>query len=168
VTGTAYVDQQQSWRLGGFTGIGLLTCGLGNYLSLDGTENHARIWHQLVTGTEFGAWFISASYETACVYIKGTMRPLDNYGVRQIYEFYKEGLTWHCIDGSQGSIGAGDGYNRGALDFVDAIQAAAESEDWDVSVQKTSTPSGIGEGHAGTGVSFNGTVYIVTVDNDTE
>jgi len=58
------------------------------------------------------------------------------------------GLTWHCTDGSQGSIGA-DGYDRGAADLVSDIQSAAEAEDWNVSVQQIST------------------VYVVTVDYDT-
>lgn len=165
VTGSTFVSQQQSWRLES-SGAHLLTCLEGNLRSLDGTENHVRGWHQPVAGTQFGAWFISASYETLCVDIHGTMQPARNYTTRQIIEFGLTGLLWHCIDGSQGSIGT-DGYNRGAQDLVADIQAAAEPQNWDVHVQSIHTRAGTGEGHAGTGVPFNGTVYVVTVDHGT-
>jgi hypothetical protein len=164
VTG-AYVDQQQSWRLES-SGLGLLTCAEGNRLSLSGAENHVRIWNQPVTGSQFGAWFIIASYETACVDIDSTMQPARNYSTVDLLKFAAEGLLWHCIDGSQGSIGT-DGYNRGAQGFVNSIQAVAELENWNVDVHTIQTPPGIGEGHDGKGVPFDGTVYVVTVDHAT-
>lgn len=164
VTGT-FVNQQQSWRQES-SGLGLFTCAEGNRLSLSGKENHVRIWNQPVTGTQFGAWFISASYETLCVDIDNTMQPAKNYSTFVLLRYLAEGLLWHCIDGSQGSIGT-DGYDLGAQGFVNSIQAAAEDENWNVDVQTIQTPAGIGEGHNNTGVPFNGKVYVVTVDHAT-
>jgi hypothetical protein len=164
VTGT-FVNQQQSWRLESSGAVVLGTCLDGNRLSLDGSENHVRIWNQPIAGTH-GAWFISASYETLCVDLFGTMVPGRIFTLGDLLIFKALGLAWHCIDGSQGSIGT-DGYNRGADDFVSAIQAAAGPQKWAVNVQTVSTPAGIGEGHKGTGVPFNGTVYVVTVDHAT-
>jgi hypothetical protein len=166
VTGTpAY--QQESWRLESQSlPLSLLSpCWDGNVLSLSGTENHLRIWNQPIAGTH-GAWFISASYETLCVYNGKEMVPGRNYSLAELGIDYEYGLTWHCIDGSQGSIGS-DGYDRGAQNFVGSIQAAAAAQNWDVSVQTINTGAGIGEGHAGTGVSFDGTVYVVIVDHAT-
>jgi hypothetical protein len=91
------------------------------------------------------------------------MKPARDYSTSTLFRFWLEGLVWHCIDGSQGSVGV-DGYDRGAKDFADSIQAAAASAKWDVDVQTVQTPQGFGEGHAGTGVHFDGTVYVVTVD----
>jgi hypothetical protein len=161
VAGSGFAAQQQSWRLETVGGV-IGSCLTGNILSLDGTENHARLWHQPAVGTPSGAWFVAASYETLCVNIDGTMRPARNYSAAQLLLDAARGLAWHCIDGSQGSIGT-DGYNRGARDFVAAIQAAASAQNWNVSVQTISTPAGKGEGAAGTGVPYSGTVYVVSV-----
>jgi hypothetical protein len=153
VTGT-FVGQQQSWRLEG--------CYDGNKLSLSGQENHARIWNQPVAGSEFGAWFIAASYETACAFDPATNTMTQ---VKTLTEFTEDkllGLAWHCIDGGQGSLSS-DGYDDGALGFVATIQNNAAASGWNVSVQTVSRPAGIGEGH-GTGVPFSGTAYVVTID----
>jgi hypothetical protein len=168
VTGT-FLSQQQSWRLDGCLG--------GGYdLALTGAENHARLWNQPITGSRYGAWFISASYETACVDARDTMVPVRDTDLDEAEYLILSaaGIGWHCIDGSQGSIGA-DGYDRAAQDFVAAIQAAAVSQKWDVSVQTIQTPAGTGEGHVTRGGSaaqnaiaeFDGTVYVVTVDSAT-
>ena len=151
VTGTSVV-QQESWRLGAAHG----SCPLGNILSLSGNENHARIWDQPMPGTAGRtAWFISASYETLCVQKDGIMVPvLDNKKYAAAHPL----LIWHCIDGSQGSFDT-DGYNRGAMDFVDAIQAGASRMGWNVTVRTDPSFAGTGEG----GVPFNGTVSVVTV-----
>lgn len=167
VTGSTFVDQQQSWRLESSSlPLSLLpTCIQGNDLSLDGEENHARIWNQPIQGTH-GAWFISASYETACVDVFGKMVPAKLLPAYELPIDKALGLAWHCIDGSQGSIGT-DGYDRGAQDLVANIQTAAATQNWTVDVQTIQTPAGTGEGHDGTGVHFNGTVYVVTVDHAT-
>jgi hypothetical protein len=167
VTGSTYADQQQQWRLESSNPASgtLVSCYQGNKLSLDGAENHVRIWNQPITGTQ-GAWFISASYETACADIGGKLVPANTLPTYELPIYWALGLLWHCIDGSQGSIGT-DGYDRGAKDFVSEIQAVAPEQKWSVDVQTISTPAGIGEGHAGTGVPFNGTVYVVTVDQAT-
>jgi hypothetical protein len=169
VTGT-FAVQQQSWRLDGCQGGGW-------NLARSGTENHARLWNQPIAGSQYGAWFISASYETACVInARDTMVPVSDTNLNEAQFLVRSalGLGWHCIDGSQGSIGA-DGYNRAAQDFVAAIQAAKVSQKWDVSVLTIQTPAGPGEGHVTPGGSaaenaiaqFNGTVYVVTVDSAT-
>lgn len=167
VTGSSAVNQQQSWRLEGssFPFSLIAACVQGNILSLSGDENHARIWNQPIQGTS-GAWFISASYETACVDDGGTMVPARDFSLAKLALYKALGLAWHCIDGSQGSIGT-DGYNRGAQDLVSDIQAAAATHKWNVDVQTIQTPAGTGEGHDGTGVPFDGTVYVVTVDTAT-
>ncbi len=156
VSGTGDVGQLESWRLEGCTGA-------INNLALNGGENHARLWSQPTTGSPNGAWFISASYETLCVERNGIMVPVKN---NKAYFLTHPTLAWHCIDGSQGSIGS-DGYDRGAKDFVAGIEAAASTNNWRVTVRVDPRPSGIGEGHAGTGVPFSGTVYVVTVDTAT-
>jgi len=165
VTGSGYVSQQQSWRLGS-PGLGLTTCWDGNRLSLSGAENHVRMWNQPIPGSKSGAWFASASFETLCADINGTMKPARDFSALRLLVLAARHLLWHCIDGSQGSIGT-DGYNRGARDFVLDIQASARLENWNVDVQAITTPPGIGEGHCGVGVPFSGTVYVVTVDHDT-
>ena len=168
VTGSTPAYQQQSWRLESSTSLinDLPACLWGNYLSLDGTENHVRIWNQPVTGTAQGAWFISASYETLCDFDGAKMVPARSVPSYELPIDYAFGLLWHCIDGSQGSIGT-DGYDRGALDFAAEIQTVATVQNWSVNLQTISTPAGIGEGHAGTGVPYNGTVYVLTVDHAT-
>ena len=160
VAGAGFVNQQESWRL---TGLGLNACAVGNILSLNGTENHLRIWNQPIAGTH-GAWFISASYETACVSLLGKMYPGYLFSLPELGLFYKLHLTWHCIDGSQGSIGE-DGYDSAAASLVSEIQAAATANNWLVDVQTVQTAPGIGEGANGTGVPYDGTVYVVTVQS---
>ena len=158
VTGSGWATQQKSWRM---TGHWLLpNCWAGNVLSLDGDENHARLWNQPIEGTN-GAWFISASYETACVERYNRMEPLAHH---RAYALKNLDQWWHCIDGSQGSIGL-NGYNRGADDFVAAVEAAGKHENWYVHPGTEPRPPGEhGEGHDGTGPPFSGRVRVLTVD----
>jgi hypothetical protein len=149
VTGNGYVTQQEAWRYKG--------CREGNVLSLTGLENHVRIWNQPVTGSTYGAWFITASYETACVSIKG-----------KLYSFFDEGSHFqsdmhffHCVDGGHGSFDT-DGYNRGAKDFAHDVVLAAERMGWKVTeetITRSLTGGNIGEDDA----AFDGTVYVLTV-----
>lgn len=129
VTGR-YVVQQESWRLEG--------CKEGNVLSVFGKENHARLWNQPVPGSQFGAWFISASYETAC-FIKRTL--------------------WHCIDGGPHSFGK-NGYDRGAASLATELVQAAHKSGWYAVMRTDPRPAGVGEN----GVAFSSAVYVVTVD----
>ena len=179
VTGSQPVVQQQSWRLEG--------CAIGNVRSLYGYENHARIWNQPIPDSQFGAWFISASLETACLpiikgvpptgYKVGDLIPLaSNYGTTQLeqalrqtdYSLSKALLqiqAWHCIDGSTNSDGTkssygSNGYDNGASSFVDNLQAAAKDKGWTFSVRPDVRPAGMGLG----GVPYSGKVYVVTVD----
>jgi hypothetical protein len=154
VTGSAYVNQRESWRLDG--------CNIGNVISLFGNENHVRIWNQPIAGTKFGAWFIAASYETACVHIGDDMKPL----LYHLNYLNDKSLLWHCIDGGKNADGTSssfgsDGYDNGASSFVDDLKTAADDADWAITVQTDARPSGIGEG----GVPFNGSVYVVTIDH---
>src|ERR1700733_6387927 len=147
VTG-AFVNQQQSWRLeSDELGSGVISCAQGNSLSLSGQEDHARFWNQPIRGSKYGAWFASASYETLCVNLDNTMQPAKNYSNGKLLLFELEGRLWHCIDGSQGSLGA-DGYDPGAQSLVISLQAAGSLAHWDVNVQTIQAPAGTGEGHA--------------------
>jgi hypothetical protein len=153
--------QAQSWRE-----AGCWRGGAGK--ALWGAENHARIWPQSVPGSETDAWFISASYETACVLDKRDHKE-HTIASDLRYAVGHHKYWWHCIDGSQGSFGT-DGYNRGAAELVAAIEQAGEAigidgqPRWDVTVRTNPRPSGRGEGHDGSGPAFSGTVYVVTVD----
>jgi hypothetical protein len=162
VTGSAYIDQQHAWRLES-SGAGLATCLEGNILSSTGNEDHARLWNQPVTASKNGAWFITASYETACVKIDDDMEPLRLHPA-YLLDIPKQ---WHCIDGSKNADGTSssfgsDGYDRGASKLVADIQASAETAGWTVTVQTASRPAGVGEG----GVTFSNVVYVVTVDRE--
>ena len=143
VAGGKPVVQGTSWRLKG--------CIDGNILSLEGTENHARLWKQPIGSSKYGAWFISVSFETACVERNGVMVPVKDH---RKYALKHRKLVWHCIDGSQGSIGS-NGYDRGARSFVSTLETVGELHHWKVSVRADHRPAGKGEGHAGTGVHYN-------------
>jgi hypothetical protein len=151
VAGVGYVTQDAAWRLKGCVG--------GNALSVPGLENHVRIWNQPAKeGDSFGAWFITASYETACVSIKG-----------KLYSFFDKGshITsgmhfFHCVDGGAGSLHA-NGYDRGAEDFTNAVVAAAHAWNWKVSEREVTRPIRAGQDVGEDGVKFNGTVYVLTV-----
>lgn len=140
-----YSDQEEAWRKGGCLG--------GNHLSLFGLENHVRIWHQDVPGSTLGAWFISASFETACVQLHGKLKPL-----RRKDGTYRTGRPWHCIDGGPGSYFT-NGYDDGASNFVTQLKQAAKERGWHATVRTDSRPAGIGED----GVVYDGNVYVVTV-----
>jgi hypothetical protein len=150
VASGGYKPEDEAWRAQG--------CVKGNLESLTGQENHARIWNQPVAGSKHGAWFITASYETACVSRDGKMKLLrDNLGWAVLHRHN----VFHCIDGGKGSDGT-DGYNRGAADFVAAVQAAGTESGWTVTV-KTITRSVKGHDVGEDGVTFNGKVYVLTV-----
>jgi hypothetical protein len=151
VTGHGYVPQEFAWRLYG--------CAWGNGASLIGTENHVRIWNQPATDSSVGAWFVTASYETACVAINTKLFTLKSEGnnVKSTMKF------WHCVDGGPGSFGT-DGYGRGARDFATAIVNAARQHGWSVSVKAVTRPITGGQDVGEDGVKFNGTVYVLTVD----
>lgn len=144
VTGTGYAPQQISLRLGGTIG--------GNKLSLTGREDHARLWQQPKTG----AWFVAASYETACINTKAGLEPLN------ALHHFPTSLPWHCIDGGPGSYGT-NGYGRGASTLSAEIVQASLGNGWYAEVQTITRPTnGVTTGEAG--VTFDGTVYVVTVD----
>ncbi len=150
VAGHGYVRQDAAWRLRGCVG--------GNILSLPGLENHVRIWNQPSSERgSFGAWFITASYETACVSLHlklFTFKSKDKHPTSAME-------LWHCVDGGPGSFFS-DGYNRGAKDFADDVVTAAGNWGWDVSERKV-TRSVSGDDTGEDGVKFNGTVYVLTV-----
>lgn len=141
----SYVTQEWSWRLGG--------CITGNILSLTGKENHARLWNQPVPGSQTGAWFISASYETLCINTTAGLEPRNNAPDRHISG------PWHCIDGGKGSYGA-NGYDNGATALVEDLTLAASEEGWYAAVRIDPRPAGTGED----GVPFSGAVAVVTID----
>lgn len=145
VTGSNAI-QEQSWRLDGCLG--------GNGLSLFGMENHARLWHQSVPGSEFVAWFISASYETTCVSLHGKLKPL-----RSLNGTLPIGNPWHCIDGGPGSYFK-NGYDHGATNFATSLVQAAHKNGWYAVTRTDTRPAGIGED----GVRFNNAVYVITID----
>lgn len=147
VTGGGYEPEKEAWREEG--------CRDGNVESLSGQENHVRIWNQPVSGSKYGAWFIAASYETACVSRDGEMKLLkENLG----YAALHPSLVFHCVDGGPGSEG-GNGYDRGAADFISAIEAAGTESGWTVTPQIIATGQNVGED----GVAFSGKVYVLTV-----
>jgi hypothetical protein len=151
VAGHGYVTEDAAWRLEG--------CVWGNKRSLDGTENHVRIWNQpSAEGDSYGAWFITASYETACVSSKGRL-----YTLKSAYKHITKGMRfWHCVDGGPGSYGS-DGYGRGAKDFAKAIVTAAGQWGWTVTRKTTTRPITRGHDAGEDRVRFNGTVYVLTV-----
>jgi len=185
VTGSQPVVQQQSWRLEG--------CDIGNVRSLYGYENHVRIWNQPIPDSQFGAWFISASLETACLpiikgvpptgYKVGDLIPLaSNYGTTQLWQAWLQTdfsrsrallllQAWHCIDGSTNSDGTkssygSDGYDNGASSFADNLQTAANDKGWTFS-ERADVRVGAQPAPAGVGlgrVPYSGKVYVVTVD----
>jgi hypothetical protein len=152
VSGGGYVPQHVAWRLGG--------CVDGNDLSLSGNENHVRIWNQPVAGSEYGAWFIAASYETMCLVRNGQ---LQTASANKAYAVLHPGSAYHCVDGGPGSFRTAhpDGYDDAAADFTAAIVSAAKSRGWRVSQRTVSVERGANAGEGG--VPFNGTVYVLTV-----
>jgi hypothetical protein len=152
VTGQGYVAQHVAWRLGG--------CTRGNELSLSGNEDHVRIWNQPHPGSEYGAWFIAASYETMCLVYDGKLTTADAH---KVYAALHSGQAYHCVDGGPGSIDTAhpDGYTDAAKDFAAAIVTAAKSKDWHVTEQVSGVPRTITAGEGG--VPVDRTVYILTV-----
>jgi hypothetical protein len=152
VTGSAYVPQHVAWRLGG--------CIDGNDLSLSGNEDHVRIWNQPVPGSENGAWFIAASYETMCLVKNGQLRTA---GSDKAYAALHPGDAYHCVDGGPGSIATAhhDGYDDAARDFTAAIVAAARSKGWQVSQRTVTVKRGASSGEGG--VPFSPAVSVVTL-----
>jgi hypothetical protein len=151
VAGHGYVTQAAAWRLDGCLG--------GNGDSLDGSENHVRIWNQpSKEGDSFGAWFLTASYETACVSDKGKL-----YTFKSVLKHLSKSMKlFHCVDGGPGSYGT-DGYDRGAKDFAGAVAAAARAWGWNVTEQTISRPVSEGHNVGEDGVKFNGTLYVLTI-----
>ncbi len=156
VSGSGYVPQEEAWRLDG--------CYIGNVESLDGTEDHIRFWNQPVTGTRYGAWFATASLETACAQPPGAtdLVPVQSIPSALYHKF--TGILWHCIDGGTNADGTptslgSNGYDLGAATFVSDLQAVASEEDWSVTTTVDPRPSGTGQG----GVAFSGSVTVVTV-----
>ena len=152
VAGGGYVPQHVAWRLGG--------CVDGNDLSLAGNEDHVRIWNQPVPGSEDGAWFIAASYETLCLVKNGV---LQTASTDKVYAALHPSAAYHCVDGGPGSIHTAhpDGYNDGAADFAAAVVAAAKSHGWHVSQRTVTVPRGASAGEGG--VPFGPTADILTV-----
>ena len=151
VAAHGYETQAAAWRLQG--------CLAGNVLSLTGAENHVRIWNQPSReGDSFGAWFLTASYETACVSSKGKL-----YTLSSVLKHLSSSMKlYHCIDGGPGSKGT-DGYNRGAKDFANAVAASARAWGWNATVQTITRPVPSGQNVGEDGVKFNSTVYVLTV-----
>jgi hypothetical protein len=150
VTGHGYVTQQQSWRYQG--------CAGGNALSLSGRESHVRLWNQPVAGSRYGAWFIAASYETACASVNGKLYPLVGKGSHSA----KGASVFHCVDGGPGSDGT-DGYDRGAKDFAGDVVQAARAKGWTASEKTLTRPVASGQDAGEDGAKFTGTVYVLTV-----
>ncbi|MGD0700355.1 MAG: hypothetical protein ABSA02_10775 [Trebonia sp.] len=152
VTGHGYVPQNQAWRLGG--------CVAGNALSLAGDEDHARLWNQPVQGSEDGAWFVAASYETLCLVSGGK---LETASKDAAYAALHPDKTYHCVDGGPGSFDTKhpDGYTDGAATFVAAIASAAKSKGWHFSQQVITVKRGADSGEGG--VPFDRNVHVLTV-----
>jgi hypothetical protein len=152
VTGHGYAPQNQAWRLGGCTG--------GNALSLAGNEDHVRLWNQPVRGSDDGAWFVAASYETLCLAKNGT---LETASKDPAYAALHPGKAYHCVDGGPGSFHTKhpDGYSGGAATFVAAIKAAAKSKGWHFTQQTITVPRSASAGEGG--VPFNHNVDVITV-----
>jgi hypothetical protein len=152
VTGGGYLPQHVAWRLGGCLG--------GNELSLSGNEDHVRIWNQPAAGSENGAWFAAASYETMCVVRNGT---LQTASANKGYAAVHSASAYHCVDGGPGSIATRhpDGYDDAARDFAAAILAAAKSQGWHASERTVTVARRASSGEGG--VPFNDTVYVLTI-----
>lgn len=152
VAGGGYVPQHVAWRLGG--------CVDGNDLSLAGNEDHVRIWNQPVPGSEYGAWFIAASYETLCLVKNGV---LQTASTDKLYAALHPSAAYHCVDGGPGSIHTAhpDGYNDGAASFTAAIVTAAKSQGWQVSQRTVTVSRGASAGEGG--VPFSSAVDVLTV-----
>ena len=152
VAGNGYVAQQVAWRLGG--------CVDGNALSISGDEDHARIWHQPVPGSKYGAWFVAASYETMCLVRDGK---LQTASANKIYAIAHSGSAYHCVDGGPGTFHTAhpDGYDDGASAFVADVLAAARAHGWQAAerTESVSRKASAGEG----GVPFSDDVYVLTV-----
>lgn len=149
VTGGGFAPPEESWRLGGCIG--------GNILSLAGAENHARLWNQPVAGSTDGAWFITASYETACVNYAGKMVPYTT-----LHGFFFGRDLFHCVNGGNGSYGS-NGYDNGAAALAASIAAAAAGEGWTVSSQTITRPYENGHHTGEAGAPFSNNVIVVTV-----
>ncbi|HEY6786531.1 MAG TPA: hypothetical protein VI365_04390 [Trebonia sp.] len=117
-----------------------------------------RIWNQPAEDSSAGAWFVTASYETACLAINHKLFTLksEEKRVKSTMKF------WHCVDGGPGSFGS-DGYDRGAKDFANAVAGAARKQGWNVSEKTITRPITGGQDVGEDGVKFNGTVYVLTV-----
>jgi hypothetical protein len=152
VAGNGYVAQQVAWRLGG--------CVDGNALSISGDEDHARIWHQPVPGSKYGAWFVAASYETMCVVHDGKLETAKSH---LAYTVLHSSSAYHCVDGGPGSIDTAhpDGYTDGAQTFAAAVTTAARARGWQVSERTVTVSRGASAGEGG--VPFNGSVDVLTV-----
>jgi len=152
VAGGGYVPQHVAWRLGG--------CVDGNDLSLAGNEDHVRIWNQPVPGSQYGAWFIAASYETLCLVKNGV---LQTASTDKLYAALHPSAAYHCVDGGPGSVHTAhpDGYNDAAADFAAAVAAAATSRGWHVSQRTVTVPRGASAGEGR--VPFGPTADVVTV-----
>jgi hypothetical protein len=154
VNGAGYADQNLAWRLGGCLG--------GNELSLSGTEDHVRIWHQAVTGSSQGAWLAAASIETMCIAPHGTLEPaVDD----KLYAIAHSGGAYHCVDGGPGSLTSRypDGYDDGARLFASAIAAAARARGWTLTQKVITRPVTAGADSGEGGVPFSGSVYVLTL-----
>jgi hypothetical protein len=152
VAGGGYVPQNVAWRLGG--------CVDGNDLSLAGNEDHVRIWNQPVPGSQYGAWFIAASYETLCLVKNGV---LQTASTDKLYAALHPSAAYHCVDGGPGSIHTAhpDGYNDAGADFAAAVVAAARSRGWDVSQRTVAVARGASAGEGG--VPFGPTADVLAV-----
>jgi hypothetical protein len=152
VTGQGFAPQAVAWRLGG--------CTRGNALSLTGDEDHVRIWNQPVRGSRYGAWFITASYETLCLVKNGKLVPAATDARLAALD---PGGDYHCVDGGPGSYRTRhpDGYDDGARTFAADIAAAAHGRGWTVSQRIATVPRA---GHSGEGgVPFTDDVYVLTI-----
>jgi hypothetical protein len=141
--------------------VSSLGCLGGNTLSLAGNENHVRVWNQPVPGSKYGAWFFTASYETACVDDHGKLETFQKPGggFRLHLGFY------HCVGGGPGTyhVRHPSGYDDGAKDFATSVVNAARQQGWSVSLRVITRPVPKGGGTGEDGVRFSGKVYVLTV-----
>jgi hypothetical protein len=144
--GEGSVEQEDAWRSGG--------CYWGNAKSLAGRENHVRIWHQPIDGAQ-GAYFITASFETACYFVHGRAYT-DLFNLAFAVAHWRD--RWHCIDGGPGSFGM-DGYDSGAAEFVADLTASAHRRGWEVTTRLDPRPGGTGLD----GVKYSPSVHVVTI-----
>lgn len=154
VAGRGFVTEAVALRLEG--------CYGGNKLSLSGNENHVRLWNQPVAGSKYGAWFISASYETMCVNYEGKLKPAAD---EVSYSVKHPGQVYHCIDGGPGTYHTKhpNGYEDGAKDFASAFVAAARRQGWTISERVITRPVAAHDNVGMDGVTFDGKVYLLTV-----